>query len=210
MPVSPHKDVRNHRHTGGTKNEKGAFLCKEFRTEGNYRNADHFTQEQLWASLLHMKFWRRQRLRSIRTAVCVLNCVYVVLMSFAECADGTQNGTVRDIAVLTRWPAHLFRYCSSRRKMKRAGRYGWFPAAQAQKRCREQYLDTLEPGDVIGAAVIVHRTVRCVLRWAAASARCCRLTVCRSAASAMPADRVQVGQKIFCAIKAATRRGVSC
>ena len=181
---------------------------QEFRTEGNYRNADHFTQEQLWAA-----FTSHEILEATALAFDTNRCLRFefggvrALMPFAECADGTQNGTVRDIAVLTRVGRPTC-FVLQQQTEDEAGRPLWLVSrAQAQKRCREQYLDTLEPGDVIGAAVTHIEPFGAFCDVGCGISALLPIDCMSVSRIASPADRVQVGQKIFCAIKSRDPQG---
>ncbi|MCI2047985.1 MAG: S1 RNA-binding domain-containing protein [Faecalibacterium sp.] len=181
---------------------------QEYRTEGSYRNADHFTLEEVRAAIASGEIVQGTALafdtqRQLRFDVGGIRAV----MPFTECADGAAEGTVRDIAVLTRVGRPT---CYVMRKLEEDpdGRPRLLLSrTEAQKRCKEEYLDSLTPGDVI-PCIVTHIEpfgafcdVGCGIS-ALLPIDC--LSVSRIAS---PADRVSVGQKIFCAIRSRDPQG---
>ena len=74
------------------------------------------------------------------------------IMPFADCVDAAPGETVKDIAVLTGWPPDLL--CHHGTEFDENGEeYYLLSRAEAQRRCRAQYLDTLEAGSVIPCTV---------------------------------------------------------
>jgi small subunit ribosomal protein S1 len=175
---------------------------QEFRTEGSYRNADHFTMEEIKAAIASGEIVQGTALafdthRQLRFDVGGVKAV----MPFPECADGAADGTVRDIAVLTRVGRPTC-FVMQRLGEGEDGKLQLFLSrTEAQQRCKAEYLDMLAPGDVI-PAVVTHIEpfgafcdVGCGIS-ALLPIDC--LSVSRIAS---PADRVSVGQRIFCTIK---------
>ena len=130
---------------------------------------------------------------------------YPALMPHEECAEGIRTGQVRDIAVITRvGRAACFviteavggprpRFTLSR--------------AEAQRRCRQEYLDRLQPGDIIPCTAThiepfgVFCDVGCGIS-ALLPIDC--LSVSRIAS---PADRVRPGQPLTCVVRQRDERG---
>ena len=74
-----------------------------YRTEGNYRSAARLSPAELRAAMANREILQATALafdtqRQLRFEIGGVRAV----MPFAQCADGAANGTVRDIAVLTR------------------------------------------------------------------------------------------------------------
>ena len=74
-----------------------------FRTETNYRSANRLSPAELRAAMANREILQSTALafdtqRQLRFELGGTKAV----MPFAQCADGAENGSVRDIAVLTR------------------------------------------------------------------------------------------------------------
>ena len=74
-----------------------------YRTEGNYRSAARLSAAELRAAMASHEILQATALafdtqRQLRFDLGGVRAV----MPFVQCADGAENGTVRDIAVLTR------------------------------------------------------------------------------------------------------------
>ena len=79
-------------------------MMQAYRTEGNYRSAARLSPAELRAAMANREILQATALafdtqRQLRFEIGGVRAV----MPFAQCADGAANGTVRDIAVLTRW-----------------------------------------------------------------------------------------------------------
>ena len=78
-------------------------MMQAYRTEGNYRSAARLSPAELRAAMANREILQATALafdtqRQLRFEIGGVRAV----MPFAQCADGAANGTVRDIAVLTR------------------------------------------------------------------------------------------------------------
>lgn len=131
---------------------------------------------------------------------------FSAVMPYEECALGITDGTVREIAILTR----IGRAASF--VVKTIDESGGEPRitlsrADAQKRCRAEYLDLLLPGDIIPCTVThieafgVFCDVGCGIS-ALMPIDC--LSVSRISS---PADRVCTGQKLLCAVRSRDAQG---
>ena len=85
-------------------------------------------------------------------------------MPFAACAEGADTGAVRDIAVLTRVGRATCFVIESLDEDAEGRPLCRLSRARAQQMCREEYLDGLEPGDILPCAVTPHRVLRGLLR----------------------------------------------
>ena len=120
-------------------------------------------------------------------------------MPYEECADGAGTDAVRDIAILTRVGRPT---CFVIEQLPQ-GPGGAFVLSRrrAQQNCKAEYLDMLSPGDIIPC---------CVTHLENFGAFCdvgCGISAllpidCLSVSRIQtPADRVAVGEAIFCAVK---------
>ena len=78
-------------------------MMQAYRTEGNYRSAARLSAAELRAAMASHEILQATALafdtqRQLRFDLGGVRAV----MPFVQCADGAENGTVRDIAVLTR------------------------------------------------------------------------------------------------------------
>ena len=78
-------------------------MMQAYRTEGNYRSAARLSAAELRAAMASHEILQATALafdtqRQLRFDLGGIRAV----MPFVQCADGAENGTVRDIAVLTR------------------------------------------------------------------------------------------------------------
>ena len=78
-------------------------MMQAYRTEGNYRSAARLSPAELRTAMANREILQDTALafdtqRQLRFEIGGIRAV----MPFAQCADGAENGTVRDIAVLTR------------------------------------------------------------------------------------------------------------
>ncbi len=175
---------------------------QEYRAEGFYRNADRFTEEQLYAA------WNsREILQATALAFDTQRELRFELggvrgrMPFAECADGAQEGTVRDIAVLTRVGRQT---CFQIQKIgldPEGNRCALLSRTQAQVLCREQYLDHLNPGDIIPATVTHIEPFGAFCDVGCGISALLPIDCLSVSRIASPSDRVSVGQQVFCVIK---------
>ncbi len=177
-------------------------MMQAFRTEGNYRNADRLTAEQLRAAIASHEILQSTALAfdTERQLRFELNGVRAV-MPFAQCADGAETGTVRDIAVLTRVGRPTCFVIESLETGADGKPYYLLSRAQAQRMCKAEYLDLLQPGDIL-PCVVTH-----IEPFGAFCDVGCGISAllpidCMSVSRiSSPADRVTVGQQILCAIK---------
>ena len=127
------------------------------------------------------------------------------VMPHGECAMGADTGQVRDIAIITRVgrPA-----CFVITQTPGGARpHFTLSRAQAQRRCRSEYLDLLQPGDVIPCVAThiepfgVFCDVGCGIS-ALLPIDC--LSVSRISS---PSDRIVTGQKLTCAVRQRDEQG---
>ena len=118
-----------------------------------------------------------------------------------QCADGAENGTVRDIAVLTRVGRPTCFVVQALDTDEDGQPFYRLSRAEAQRMCKADYLDTLSPGDILPC------TVTHIEPFGAFCDVGCGISAllpidCMSVSRiSSPADRVSVGQQILCAVK---------
>lgn len=175
---------------------------QEFRMEDSYRSAERFSLEQIQAAIVSGEILQATALafdaqRQLRFRIGSFQGI----MPFEQCAEGADTGAVRDIAVLTRVGRATCFVILGIQQNQKGEQQLLLSRAQAQRRCREGYLNQLQPGDIV-EAVVTHVEpfgafcdVGCGIN-ALLPIDC--LSVSRISS---PLDRVTVGQHIYCAIK---------
>ena len=129
------------------------------------------------------------------------------LMPFEECADGAERGIVRDIAVLTRVGRPtcfvIQQICDDGDEDVRF----ILSRAQAQRVCKEEYLDNLQPGDIIEATVTHIEPFGAFCDVGCGISALMPIDCLSVSRISNPADRVSTGQKICCVIKNRDQQG---
>ncbi|MEG1931584.1 MAG: 30S ribosomal protein S1 [Pygmaiobacter sp.] len=131
---------------------------------------------------------------------------FAALMPYEECADGILTGAVRDIAIITRVGRAA---CFIIKEFNEEGDEPLLvlSRAAAQRRCKADYLALLTPGDIIPCTAThiesfgVFCDVGCGIS-ALLPIDC--LSVSRISS---PADRVQIGEKLLCAVRTRDAQG---
>ena len=144
-------------------------MMQAYRTEGNYRSAARLSPAELRAAMANRE----------------------ILQATALAFD-TANGTVRDIAVLTRVGRPTCFVIEALDTDENGQPFYRLSRALAQQMCKADYLDTLQPGDILPC------TVTHIEPFGAFCDVGCGMSVSRISS---PADRVSVGQQILCAVK---------
>ena len=177
-------------------------MMQTFRTEGNYRSADRLSPAELRAAIASREILQSTALafdtqRQLRFDLGGVKAV----MPFGQCADGAESGTVRDIAVLTRVGRPTCFVIEGMETGENGQPYYLLSRAEAQRMCKAEYLDTLQPGDILPC------TVTHIEPFGAFCDVGCGISAllpidCMSVSRiSSPADRVSVGQQILCVIK---------
>lgn len=177
-------------------------MMHTFRTEGNYRSADRLSPAELRAAIASREILQSTALafdtqRQLRFDLGGVKAV----MPFGQCADGAESGTVRDIAVLTRVGRPTCFVIEGIETGENGQPCYQLSRAEAQRMCKAEYLDTLQPGDILPC------TVTHIEPFGAFCDVGCGISAllpidCMSVSRiSSPADRVSVGQQILCAIK---------
>ena len=177
-------------------------MMQAYRTEGNYRSAARLSAAELRAAMASHEILQATALafdtrRQLRFELGGVKAV----MPFAQCADGAENGTVRDIAVLTRVGRPTCFVIESLDTDETGQPVYRLSRAEAQRMCKADYLDALQPGDILPC------TVTHIEPFGAFCDVGCGISAllpidCMSVSRiSSPADRVSVGQQILCAVK---------
>ena len=183
-------------------------MMQTFRTEGNYRSADRLSPAELRAAIASREILQSTALafdtqRQLRFDLGGVKAV----MPFGQCADGAESGTVRDIAVLTRVGRPTCFVIEGMETGENGQPCYQLSRAEAQRMCKAEYLDTLQPGDILPC------TVTHIEPFGAFCDVGCGISAllpidCMSVSRiSSPADRVSVGQQILCAIKSRDVQG---
>ena len=177
-------------------------MMQAYRTEGNYRSAARLSAAELRAAMANREILQATALafdtqRQLRFEIGGVKAV----MPFAQCADGAETGTVRDIAVLTRVGRPTCFVVEGLDTGEDGQPVYRLSRAEAQRMCKADYLDTLQPGDILPC------TVTHIEPFGAFCDVGCGISAllpidCMSVSRiSSPADRVSVGQQILCAIR---------
>ena len=183
-------------------------MMQTFRTEGNYRSADRLSAAELRAAMASREILQSTALafdtaRQLRFEFGGLRAV----MPFEQCADGAETGSVRDIAILTRVGRPTCFVIEGMDTDETGQPVYRLSRAEAQRMCKADYLDTLQPGDILPC------TVTHIEPFGAFCDVGCGISAllpidCMSVSRiSSPADRVSVGQQILCAIKSRDVQG---
>ena len=183
-------------------------MMQAYRTEGNYRSAAHLGSTELRAAMAGREILQATALafdtqRQLRFELGGVKAV----MPFAQCVDGAENGTVRDIAVLTRVGRPTCFVIEGMDTDPAGQPFYRLSRAEAQRMCKAEYLDSLNPGDILPC------TVTHIEPFGAFCDVGCGISAllpidCMSVSRiSSPADRVSVGQQILCAIKSRDVQG---
>ena len=125
-----------------------------FRTENNYRNASRLSAAELRAAMASREILQSTALafdtqRQLRFELGGCRAV----MPFGQCADGADTGSVRDIAVLTRVGRPTCFVIEGIDTDENGQTVYRLSRAEAQRMCKAEYLDQLQPGDILPCIV---------------------------------------------------------
>ena len=183
-------------------------MMQAFRTENNYRNASRLSAAELRAAMASREILQSTALafdtqRQLRFELGGCRAV----MPFGQCADGADTGSVRDIAVLTRVGRPTCFVIEGIDTDENGQTVYRLSRAEAQRMCKAEYLDQLQPGDIL-PCIVTH-----IEPFGAFCDVGCGISAllpidCMSVSRiSSPADRVSVGQQILCAIKSRDVQG---
>ena len=129
-------------------------MMQAFRTENNYRNASRLSAAELRAAMASREILQSTALafdtqRQLRFELGGCRAV----MPFGQCADGADTGSVRDIAVLTRVGRPTCFVIEGIDTDENGQTVYRLSRAEAQRMCKAEYLDQLQPGDILPCIV---------------------------------------------------------
>lgn len=168
----------------------------EYRAEGLCRNANHLSREELSRCMASGEVLQSTALaydtgHRLRFELGGLRGI----MPFADCVDAAPGETVKDIAVLTRVGRPTCFVIMGTEFDDNGEEYYLLSRAEAQRRCRAQYLDTLEAGSVIPCTVTHIENFGAFCDIGCGIAALLPIDCLSVSRIASPADRVQVGQQ---------------
>ena len=177
-------------------------MMQAYRTENSYRSAARLSPAELRAAMASGEILQATALafdtrRQLRFELGGVKAV----MPFAQCADGAETGTVRDIAVLTRVGRPTCFVITGTEVDENGEEVFLLSRSLAQRLCRRQYLDTLEAGSVIPCTVTHIENFGAFCDIGCGIAALLPIDCLSVSRISSPADRVQVGQQLLCAIK---------
>ena len=174
----------------------------EYRAEGLCRSANHMRREEFnrctaTAEVLQstaLAFDTNRRLRFELGGVRGY-------MPYEECVDTAPGEEVKDIAVLTRVGRPTCFVITGTCREEDGSEAFLLSRAQAQRRCREEDLYRLECGSVIPCTVTHIENFGAFCDVGCGIAALLPIDCLSVSRISSPADRVQVGQQLLCAIK---------
>lgn len=183
-------------------------MMQAFRTEGNYRSAAHLSAAELRAAMANHEILQGTALafdtqRQLRFELGGVRGI----MPFTQCADGAESGNVRDIAVLTRVGRPTCFVIESLETDEAGQPFYRLSRAEAQRMCKEEYLDVLRPGDILPCTVTHIEPFGAFCDVGCGVSALLPIDCMSVSRISSPADRVSVGQQILCAIKSRDVQG---
>lgn len=179
----------------------------DYRAEGLCRNANHLTEEELdrcrqTGEVLQSTALAFDTSRQLRFEIDGRRAV----MPFEECLDVAPGETIKDIAVLTRVGRPTCFVITD--VVREHGEVTYrLSRAAAQRACRREYLDTLENGSVIPCTVTHIETFGAFCDVGCGISALLPIDCLSVSRIATPADRVQIGQQLLCAVKSRDAQG---
>lgn len=177
----------------------------EYKPEGLCRPACELSSAQLAQALTRgevlqataLAFDRQQRLRLDLNG-------QPAYMEHDDCADGIDSGQVREIAVLTRVGRPTCFVITGAPGADGAWRLS---RRLAQRRCREEYLNRLQPGDILPCRVTHIESFGAFCDVGCGISALLPIDCLSVSRIQSPADRVQLEEDLFCVIKSRDEQG---
>ena len=172
-----------------------------YRAEGLCRNANHLTEEDLNRCAQNGEVLQSTALafdtcRRLRFSLCGRRAY----MPFEECLDPAPGEAIKEIAVLTRVGRPTCFLITGTAEEQGETVY-LLSRAAAQRACRQNYLDQLESGSVIPCPVTHIENFGAFCDVGCGISALLPIDCLSVSRIASPADRVQVGQQLLCAVK---------
>lgn len=174
----------------------------EYRAEGLCRNANTLTREELDRCIAAGEVLQSTALaydtdRRLRFELGGRRAY----MPFEECVDTAPGEEIKDIAVLTRVGRPTCFVIAGLERDENGEEFYRLSRAEAQRRCRQQYLDMLEAGCVLPCTVTHIEGFGAFCDIGCGIAALLPIDCLSVSRISSPADRVRVGQQLLCAIK---------
>lgn len=174
----------------------------EYRAEGLCRNANHLRREELYHCITTGEVLQSTALafdteRRLRFELGGQRAY----MPFEECVDVGPQEEIKDIAVLTRVGRPTCFVITGTEVDENGEEVFLLSRSLAQRLCRRQYLDILEAGSVIPCTVTHIENFGAFCDIGCGIAALLPIDCLSVSRISSPADRVQVGQQLLCAIK---------
>ncbi len=178
-----------------------------FETEGNGISAMEYGCEQLRAAMLTGQILEgRARAFDAQKQLRFTFSGCEGVMPYEECADGIAQGTVRQIAILTRVGRPVC-FVVTGFTAGPNGPVALLSRTKAQQRCRKQYLSTLSPGDILPCTVTHIEPFGAFCDVGCGIAALLPIDCLSVSRISSPFDRVAVGDQLFCAIRSIDPQG---
>lgn len=172
-----------------------------FETEGNGISAMEFGYEQLYAAMLTGQILEgRARAFDAQKQLRFSFCGCEGVMPYEECADGIANGTVRQIAILTRVGRPVC-FVVTGFTTGPNGPVALLSRTKAQQRCHKEYLSTLKPGDILSCTVTHIEPFGAFCDVGCGISALLPIDCLSVSRISSPTDRISVGDSLFCAIR---------
>lgn len=174
----------------------------EYPAEGLCRPAENMSLYALQAAMATKELLQSTALafdnqRRLRFELCGWRGV----MPYEECADGAAEGQVRDIAILTRVGRPTC-FIIQRMEVDSCGKPCFFLSrAEAQRRCKQEYLDQLPAGAVVPCTVTHLEPFGAFCDVGCGISALLPIDCLSVSRISSPADRVSAGQQLLCAVK---------
>ncbi len=175
---------------------------QEFYTENDYRCADALSFDTLCTAMREKEILQGtalafDTLRQLRFELGGMRGI----MPFEECADGVAEGTVRDIAILTRVGRPtcfiIERYVTD----EHGEGYFLLSRKNAQLRYKEQRLNALDAGDILSCTVTHIESFGAFCDIGCGISALLPIDCMSVSRISSPHDRIAVGQQVYCVIK---------
>lgn len=180
----------------------------DYRAEGLCRNASRLRREELERCMAAGEVLQGTALafdtsRRLRFELCGRRAY----MPFEECVDAAPGETVKEIAVLTRVGRPTCFVIQGIIRDEDGESAYLLSRAAAQRACRREYLEPLKNGSVIPCTVTHIENFGAFCDVGCGIAALLPIDCLSVSRIASPADRVNVGQQLLCAVKARDEQG---
>lgn len=178
----------------------------EYTPEGKGRDARRMTESQLAEAFAQGSILESAALAYDRERQLVFELAgRPARMPHDECAAGAGEGAVRDVALLTRvGRPTCFRITAL---PEETGSAYLLSRRLAQEECRANYLDALAPGDLLPCAVTHLESFGAFCDVGCGISALLPIDCMSVSRIQSPADRVELGQTLTCAVKSRDDRG---